>query len=298
MKNNNTSGHLLALFTIIIWGTTFISTKILLSNFRPIEILFFRFILGLLVLYVICPHKLKSTTRKQEFTFIAAGLCGICLYYLLENIALTYTLTSNVGVIISSAPFFTALLTHIFIKGEEKLHINFFIGFAVAMTGIFLISFNNSKFELNPTGDLLSLLAALIWSCYSVLTKKISCYGYNTILTTRRVFFYGILFMIPIMFMFDFQLELSRFVDPINLLNFMYLGIGASAICFVTWNLAVKILGTVKTSVYIYIVPVITIVSSILFLHEKITVMSVIGTVLTLIGLFLSESKNIFKERG
>ena len=206
MENKQTTGHLSALLTIIIWGTTFISTKILLINFQPIEILFFRFIIGLLILMLVYPHRLKGTTPSQEFTFVSAGLCGICMYYLLENIALTYTLASNVGVIISVAPFFTAILTHLFLKEEEKLQPNFFIGFIVAMAGIFLISFNGSKLELNPLGDLLALLAALVWACYSVLTKKISRYGYHTILTTRRVFFYGILFMIPPLFLFDFKL--------------------------------------------------------------------------------------------
>ncbi len=64
-----------------------------------------------------------------------AALCGICLYYLLENIALTYTMTSNVGVIISVTPFFTAILSHLFMKSEGKLRANFFIGFVAAMAG-------------------------------------------------------------------------------------------------------------------------------------------------------------------
>ena len=297
MENKQTIGHLSALLTIIIWGTTFISTKILLVDFQPVEILFFRFIMGLLILMLVYPHRLKGTTPGQEMTFVAAGLCGICMYYLLENIALTYTLASNVGVIISVAPFFTAILTHLFLKEDEKLRPNFFVGFVVSMAGIFLISFNGSKLELNPTGDLLALLAALVWACYSVLTKKISGYGYNTILTTRRVFFYGILFMIPALFLFDFKLGLSRFADPVYLFNIVYLGLGASALCFVTWNFAVKILGAVKTSIYIYMVPVITVVTSVLILHEKITALAGIGTVLTLAGLFLSESK-LFKKRG
>ena len=296
MENRNKAGHLCALLTIIIWGTTFISTKILLVDFQPVEILFFRFVMGLLALLIIYPHRLKTTTKRQELTFALAGLCGICLYYLLENIALTYTMASNVGVIISVAPFFTAIMSHLFLKEEGKLRANFFIGFVVAMIGIFLISFNGSKLELNPVGDLLALLAAFVWACYSILTKKISSYGYHTILTTRRVFFYGILFMIPTLFMFDFHLELSRFTNPVYLFNIIFLGIGASALCFVSWNLAVKVLGAVKTSIYIYMVPVITVVTSTLILHEQITALSIIGTLLTLAGLFLSERKTMRKE--
>ena len=297
MKNRTATGHLAALITIIIWGTTFISTKVLLVDFQPVEILFFRFVMGYLALLLVYPHLLTGTSRKQELTFAAAGFCGICLYYLLENIALTYTLASNVGVIISVAPFFTAILTHLFLRGEEKLRANFFVGFIVAMAGIILISFNGSELRLNPTGDFLALLAAFVWACYAVLTKKISEFEYHTILTTRRVFFYGILFMIPALFLFDFKLELTRFVNPVYLLNIIFLGLGASALCFVTWNFAVKLLGAVKTSIYIYMVPVITVATSIIILHEKITLPAGIGIAFTLLGLLISESK-IFRKRG
>lgn len=297
METKKSIGHFAALLTIIIWGTTFISTKILLVDFKPVEILFFRFIMGFVALLVICPRRLKGVKRKQELTFMAAGLCGICLYYLLENIALTYTMASNVGVIISVAPFFTAILVHLFIKSEEKLRLNFFIGFAVAMTGIIFISFNGSKLELNPKGDILAILAAFVWACYSVLTKKIGSYCYSIVLTTRRTFFYGILFMIPALFFFDFNLKLSRFMNITYLLNIFYLGLGASALCFVTWNFAVKVLGAVKTSVYIYMVPVITVVTSAAVLHEPITVLSGVGTFLTLAGLFLSENRTEKKDR-
>lgn len=298
MEQNKATGHLSALLTILIWGTTFISTKVLLVDFQPVEILFFRFVMGLLALLIVYPHRMKGTTRKQELTFVVAGLCGVCLYYLLENIALTYTMASNVGVIISVAPFFTAILSHLFLKQDEKLRANFFIGFVVAMAGIALISFNGSTLQLNPVGDLLALLAAFLWACYSILTRKISSFGYNTILTTRRVFFYGILFMIPALFLFDFKLDLSRFANMTYLLNILFLGLGASALCFVTWNFAVKLLGAVKTSIYIYLVPVITVAASVLILHEPFTWMTGMGTVLTLAGLLLSESKLFKKEEN
>ena len=291
MKPIKSAGHLAALFTILVWGTTFISTKVLLTAFQPVEILFFRFVLGLAALLAAYPHPLKGTTAKQELIFAAAGLCGVCLYYLLENVALTYTMASNVGVIISVAPCFTALLSRLFLQQEEKLGVRFFAGFGVAMAGIVLISLNGSALQLNPVGDLLALLAAFLWACYSILTKKIAGFGFRTILTTRRVFCYGILFMIPALFLFGFRLDLGRFANPAYLLNILFLGLGASALCFVTWNAAVKLLGAVKTSVYIYLVPVITVAASVLILQEPFTWMTAAGTALTLAGLFLSESK-------
>ena len=96
---------------MINWGTTFIATKILLEAFTPIEILLFRFMLGYGALWLACPWRLKVGDWKKEGIFAAAGLTGVCLYYLLENIALSFSAASNVGVIVSASPLFAVLLT-------------------------------------------------------------------------------------------------------------------------------------------------------------------------------------------
>lgn len=145
--------------------------------------------------------------------------------------------------------------------------------------------------KLNPIGDLLALAAAIVWAVYSILSRRISQFGHNTIQVTRRIFSYGLVFMIPVLFFFQFEVGLERFLQPANIFNILFLGLGASALCFVTWNLAVKLLGVVKTSIYIYMVPVITVVTSVLVLSEEVTWMSALGTVLTLTGLFISEKK-------
>lgn len=289
MRENNNIGHLLAILTVFLWGTTFISTKILLTGFEPVEILFFRFVIALVVLTLACPKRIKDTNIRQEIVFALAGLFGICLYYLMENIALTYTMASNVGVIVSVAPFFTALAGHLVFKGEEKLYKSFFIGFIVAMAGISLISFNGAELHLNPKGDMLALAAAAVWACYSVCVKKIESFGYNTIISTRRIFVYGIIFMIPMLKIFGFSPDLTLLMQPEYLGNILFLGLGASAVCFVTWNYALKLIGVVKSSVYIYMTPVVTVVASCIILHERITVMSAAGTLLTLVGLIISE---------
>ena len=289
--NKTAAGHLAAFVTILIWGTTFISTKVLLNDFTPIEILFIRFIIGYLALWLVRPKKLTLTTRKHELLFAAAGLCGVTLYYLFENIALTYTMASNVGVIISIAPFFTAIFGCLFLKGRRPTA-RFFIGFIIAMAGICLISFSSGQaLAVNPLGDFLAIIAAVIWAVYSTLTKKISAWGYNIIQVTRRIFFYGLIFMVPVLFIMDFNIPMEALIAPKNLANLLFLGFGASALCFVTWNFSVKVLGSVKTSVYIYMVPVITTLTSALILHESITKAALIGILLTLTGLFLSEKR-------
>ena len=166
------------------------------------------------------------------------------------------------------------------------------------MAGICLISFNGSQLSLDPRGDLLAVLAAVVWAVYSLLTKQIGGYGWNVIQTTRRIFGWGILFMIPAAAVMDFRLGLERLSEPSYVGMFLYLGLGACAACFVTWNFAIKTLGPIRTMVYIYLVPVITVVCSVLILREVVTPMSAGGTLLTLVGLALSQWDSLKQLRG
>lgn len=85
--------------------------------------------------------------------------------------------------------------------------------------------------------------------------------------------------------------------NPLYLLNILFLGLGASALCFVTWNLAVTLLGAIKTSVYIYMVPVITVVMSILILQEQITILTAVGTTLILAWTFYFRKQKVQKAK-
>lgn len=293
MKSRQTSGHLLALFTVAVWGVTYIFTKLLLQNFTPTEILVIRFVISVATLFLLAPRILKLKDKRENLTFAAAGLTGVCLYYLLENIALNHTMVSNVGVILAVAPCFTAIVNQIFAKDKEPLHRSFIIGFIIAILGIVLISFNGAtEFQLSPVGDILAILAAFSWGIYSVLSKKIASYGYNPIQSTRRILLYGFAFILISALVTGFDPNWSALKEPQILGNFLFLGVLAGGVCFVTWNMAVERIGAIKTSVYIYLNPVITVVSSILILHERLTWMSALGTVLTLVGLIISE--NIF----
>ena len=139
--------------------------------------------------------------------------------------------------------------------------------------------------KLSLTGDLLAIAAAGLWALYSILTKMIGNFGYSVIQSTRRTFFFGILFMLPVIWRMGFDVQPSDMFQTTNLLNLVFLGFGASALCFVTWNYPVRSLGSVKTSVYIYAVPVITTVTSGLILKESVTPAAVCGIALTLAGL-------------
>lgn len=286
-------GHLLSLFTILVWGGTFISTKILLEAFSPIEILICRFIMGYIALVILSPKCLPYEGIKREGMYALAAFCGIFCYYLFENMALDYTFASNVGIISSSvAPFATVIIAHLYLGEGERMRINFFIGFLFSLVGISLISLNGMELKLNPLGDGLAVISASFWGVYSVLTKKISAYGHPVIRTTRRIFFYGILYMLPVQLLFTSRGGYGALLEAKYLFNMVFLGILASAICFITWNTAVGYIGAVKTGFYIYAMPVLTVACSVLVLHETITVMSAVGALFTILGLVISEWKS------
>jgi len=292
MKTKKIAGNITGFITVFFWGITYISTKVLLEVFNPVEILFTRFLMGLIFLVFLYPKPLKIKDKKQEIYFALAGVTGVTLFYLLENIALTYTMASNVGVISALAPFFTGIIGYIFMKNKEKLTKNFFIGFVLALIGVGLISFNGATtFKVNPVGDLLAVASVIIWGIYGNLTRKLGSYGYNTIQVTRRTFIYGILFMLPALKFFDFNIQMSDLLQYKYLFNMVFLGLGASAICFVTWNYTVKVLGAVKASLFIYLIPIITVITSFIFLNERLTWMSFFGIIFAILGLMISNKK-------
>lgn len=235
---------------------------------------------------------------EKEFLFAGAGLTGVTLYFLLENIALTHTFASNVGIIVAVVPFFTALLAHFLLKGEGFSR-RFFLGFAAAFTGIFLIMANGAfVLELNPAGDILALGAAFVWAAYSILMKKIGVNTSNMIICTRRIFFYGIALMIPALWLLPANMDWHLMVKPVNAFNLLYLGLFASALCFLTWNRVVEILGAVKSSIYIYMVPVVAVVASAIILGERLTWISLTGILLTLCGVTISEYRKKTRKSG
>lgn len=285
-------GHFMACGTQIMWGATFVSTKVLLAQFSPVEVLFTRAVLAFLALCVFYPHHLKIKEKKREIVFAGAGLCGIVLYFMLENTALTMTYASNVGIIVTCAPFFVAVMVSIFFK-SEKPGINFYIGFVIAIVGVIMISLNGqSSLHLNPVGDLLAFLAMISWGFYSALVKKIGEWNYPMIAVTRRIYFYGIIFIFPVLLRHGFSWDIGQGSSSEIILNFLFLGIGASAIGFFVWNLSTKWIGAVKTSVYIYISPIVTVVLSVFVLGEKLTAVSLFGAAFILVGLVMSQKKS------
>lgn len=291
MKNKNIFAHVLAMLTIIIWGTTYISTKILLTNFSPEEILAYRFFIAFLIILIIYPKKVKILPIKEEIVFFLLGATGISLYYWTENLALQYTYASNVGLIASAIPIFTALIAH-FIFNNEKFTFNMLIGFIIAIMGVSIIIYNGKVLKLNTKGDIMAIISAILFSIYSILIRKIDK-KYSQIFVVRKIFFYGIITMIPILLISKVNLLKAPILNISIVFNFLFLAIFASVLCFLMWNKAINIIGPIKTTNYIYFVPLITMISSNIVLKEQISYLMILGGVLIFAGVYINQSKEL-----
>lgn len=289
--------HLLAFATAMIWGTTLVSTKVLINHgLTPAEIMLYRFVIAYCLLWVLHPKSYPFGGWRDELVFAGLGFFGGTLYFITENTALGITLASNVALIVTTAPIFTAILAHLMVKGE-RLSKNLIIGSITALAGVAMVVFNGRFIlKINPLGDFLSIAAAVSWACYSVLMKRLDK-KYDIFYITRKVFLYGIITMLPIFYFDPLQFDSKEIFSLPVLANLLFLGMIASSVCYVLWNLALKHIGTVRTSNYIYFIPIVTLFTSVLVLNEHITLFALAGTVLILFGVYYVDHGLPFKQK-
>jgi drug/metabolite transporter (DMT)-like permease len=289
-------GHAFALFTAFVWGVTFVSTKLLLNTYTPLAIMMLRFSLAYICLWLIHPKFYKVTSWREESIFLLAGITGVSGYFYLENTAMLYTSVSNTGLILSAAPLFVAIVTHLFTP-DEKFHLNLLLGFLLAMIGVALIIFNGQiNLKVNLFGDLLAILAAVVWAFYSLAIKKMN-QAYSSVYLTRRTFFYGIVIGSVMIMTIEGGLDISKVVLNFNWTHLIFLGVLASATCYVLWNGAIRRIGAVKTSNYIYLMPLFTMIASAIVLKEHITGLMIVGCVFILLGVYTSERGLFFLKK-
>ncbi len=282
--------HIIAIVTVAVWGTTFVSTKVLIQKgLSPAEILLYRFTLAYAGIWLLGRRKLLSKSIKDELMFVAAGLCGGSLYFIFENTALEITLASNVSLIICTSPIFTAFLSFLIYR-KEKLKSHLILGSFMALLGVALVVFNGSFIlQISPLGDILTILSSLSWAFYGIILRQLNG-RYSILFITRKVFFYGIVTLLPFIFLSpSATITPSLLTQPVILVNILFLGLIASLLCFVMWNSAVKELGVVQTSNHIYFVPLVTLLTSAIIIDEQITMVALLGSVFILFGVYVAE---------
>ncbi|MBP5339031.1 MAG: DMT family transporter [Prevotella sp.] len=295
-KHHTLLYHLAAIVTVAIWGSTFVSTKLLLlGGLTAAQIFTVRFIIAyvLMLLFSLARghHRWLSRTWKDELTMVGLGVTGGSLYFLTENTALNYTTTTNTSLIVCLCPLFAALLIALAYKSErlDKVQI---VGSLMAALGVSVVVMNG-RFVLNlsPLGDALAFCACLCWAVYSLLMIPAS-QRYSSMFITRKVFFYGLVTMLPYFAFYPEMPSLSLLLQTDILANILFLGCVASMLCFLVWNWAIKRLGAVTATNYVYLNPVFTIIVAWLVLSERITPWFLLGTVLVLVGLYLTRKKS------
>ena len=288
---NKLGYHILAISIIAIWGVTFINTKVLILNgLNPQEIFLLRFIIAYLGVWTFSPKKLMTDNWKDEMTMILLGITGGSLYFWSENTAIQLSLVNNVAFIVCNAPLLTLFLGMAFSK-EIKATTTIITGSVISLIGVAVVIFNGSFIlKLNPLGDFLALVAAGSWAVYSLVMRGMTS-RYNATFLTRKVFFYGILTILPAFIITPWQFPLGKLAEPVIWMNLLFLGVIAALICFVLWSIVIRELGALTSANYIYLSPVTTMIASAIFLQEPVTWMSVLGSALILSGLFIASKR-------
>ena len=298
MLGGTIMGHLAGVITVSMWGYSFVSSKVLLENgLGPVQIYVLRFLLAYVIVLGLNHKKIFSHSLRDELLFAVCGLCACSLYFIAENTALEYTLTTNVSLLTSMSPLITALLVALVYR-TEKLGIGTWVGSAIAIMGVGCVVFNSSSsLEVRPLGDFLSLAAAFSWSVYSLVLRRLNA-GYDVWFITRKTFFYGLVTAVPfLLFETDTVNILEVISRPQVYGNLLFLGLGASTAAYVLWALTVRQVGAVKANNYMYLQSIITLLVSAVVLGEKITLLGCVGILLILGGLWLGENINKYLGR-
>ena len=308
MTQNRLLYHLVSFGVVAVWGATFISTKVLLlSGLTAAQIFTLRFVIAYVMLlgYSFWQSRqadgggqrlrLLAGSWRDELLMVLLGATGGSLYFLAENSAMNYTTTTNTSLIVSLSPLVAAVLISICYKSERLSRMQA-LGTLIAAIGVTIVVLNGHfVLHLSPLGDSLAFAAALCWGCYSLLMIPAN-HRYGTLFITRKVFFYGLLTVIPYYLWHPEEtaifLSPSTFqLTPSILFNLLFLGCIASMLCFVAWNWVLKKLGTMVATNYVYFNPVTTILFAWLILSERITLYFLVGTLLILAGMYLADRK-------
>ncbi len=288
-KNSDIWYHVGAFAMILVWGISFLNTRVLLdAGLTPTEIFVFRFIIAYFSLLIICRFKVRYCGWRDELLFVVCGVAGGSAYFIAENTALEYTLISDVAVLVCTAPLTTALMGAIFYR-DERISMMTLLGMVIAFIGSVMLAMKNGfVWGDSIIGDFLALSAAFVWAFYSMALKRLNR-SYTTLFITRKLFFYGILSALPFLALEDNQLNWEMFKRPEIWLNLLYLGLICSLAAFFIWGITVKRIGAVRASNYFYLSPIISMIAAAVWFGERTTIVAYVGCLLILAGVIIAE---------
>jgi len=284
----------LVFVTILFWGISFISTRILLDNhFSPNIITFLRFAIATILFHFFQKRKQKIENSDRKH-FIIMAISGISMFYFFENSAVKYTTIANTTLAIATVPLFMLLTAHFIFK--KKLCWQNFIGIPLGLFGTFLLFRQDILSSgIHLKGDLLALGASFLWVIYSFAFKKVM-QKYDTLFITAKTIFYGVIFLIPVI-LFEHKSFLMIRWNLISIVHLVFLAVFCSFLAYLFWNLAIKKIGIKITSNFILIIPVFSIIFSHIFLNEPFSKNIILVSILIILGAYftsISDENNKF----
>lgn len=289
-RNNTWIYHLMAFATVAIWGCTFVSTKVLMLNgLSPAQIFTLRFLIAYVMMLAVYHSRLWADSWRDELKMMLLGISGGSLYFLSENEAMNFTSTTNTSLIVCSCPLFATLLVRLVYRSTTRISMMQLGGSLLAFAGMVIVVLNGRfVLHLSPLGDALAFTACLSWSVYSLLMKWVSA-KYGAAFITRKVFFYGVLTILPYYIFYPTLPTAAVLTKPVVVGNLAFLGCLASMICFLTWNWCISKLGAVKATNWVYFNPITTMIFASWVLGEKITPYFLAGATCILLGMFVAD---------
>ncbi len=289
-RNNTWIYHLVAFATVAIWGCTFVSTKVLMLNgLSPAQIFTLRFLIAYVMMLAVYHSRLWADSWRDELKMMLLGISGGSLYFLSENEAMNFTSTTNTSLIVCSCPLFATLLVRLVYRSTTRISMMQLGGSLLAFAGMVIVVLNGRfVLHLSPLGDALAFTACLSWSVYSLLMKWVSA-KYGAAFITRKVFFYGVLTILPYYIFYPTLPTAAVLTKPVVMGNLAFLGCLASMICFLTWNWCISKLGAVKATNWVYFNPITTMIFASWVLGEKITPYFLAGATCILLGMFVAD---------
>ena len=289
-RNNTWIYHLVAFATVAIWGCTFVSTKVLMLNgLSPAQIFTLRFLIAYVMMLAVYHSRLWADSWRDELKMMLLGISGGSLYFLSENEAMNFTTATNTSLIVCSCPLFATLLVRLVYRSTTRISMMQLGGSLLAFAGMVIVVLNGRfVLHLSPLGDALAFTACLSWSVYSLLMKWVSA-KYGAAFITRKVFFYGVLTILPYYIFYPTLPTAAVLTKPVVVGNLAFLGCLASMICFLTWNWCISKLGAVKATNWVYFNPITTMIFASWVLGEKITPYFLAGATCILLGMFVAD---------
>lgn len=292
---NNKLIYILMILVAFFWGGTFNAAGFALTDFHPLTIAFFRFALATAVLLLLGRREiLRTPVKKRDWlNFILLGFTGIFAYNAFFLYAMKYTSPVNGALIVGINPIVTAILAAILLK--EQFTARLAGGALLSFLGVALVISGGSwkmftSLELN-FGDVLTLGSVVSWSLYAIVGKIVSD-NHSPMITTFYGFLTGTVILLPFgLFSKPGPAAFAEAGWP-AIAAVLYLALIASVLAFLWWNKGVAILGASRSSIFVNLIPVATILIS-LFFHETITPVQIAGCFLVIGAVMLATGQKI-----